>query len=241
MFAFNGGGGNPSLAALGTDAVYRLRGGRTTPRSRRAVRSVASARIGARTVSASARRLSTSTILARGGIALGVLVSISSVPASAQDATWLSTPGSNNYNTGTNWNPTTSANGPTGTALFGQSGTTSLAITSTAVVGGWTFNPGASNYTFTNNNELLFVNEGIVINGGSATINNIDTGMVIFSGLSKAGSATINNTTNGLIDFLPGSSADKATINNAGSLDFDDRAVGGAGRYRDVGAKAGYD
>jgi hypothetical protein len=43
-------------------------------------------------------------------------------------------------------------------------------------IGGWTFNAGASNYTFNipaSGAFVQFLGAGIVINGGSATITNI--------------------------------------------------------------------
>ena len=59
-------------------------------------------------------------------LAITALVAVTAfVPgaARAQDATWLATPASGDYNTATNWNPTTV---PTGTAFFGTSSTTAL-------------------------------------------------------------------------------------------------------------------
>jgi hypothetical protein len=88
------------------------------------------------------------------------------LPAAAQDATWLQNPGSGDFNTAANWSPATV---PTGTAFFGTSNTTALSFSADTTIGGWTFNAGASNYTFTNIGTLIFTGAGIVINGGSAT------------------------------------------------------------------------
>lgn len=73
------------------------------------------------------------------------------MPAHAQDATWLPNPGSNNFNTASNWTPATV---PTGTAFFGTSNTTSIAFQSftTTSVGTLQFNPGAPAYSFTTEN-----------------------------------------------------------------------------------------
>lgn len=74
-------------------------------------------------------------------------VILPSGPTWAQSATWLANPGSADYDTGSNWNPATV---PTDTATFGTSATSSLTFSSPIDdVGGWTFNAGASNYTFT--------------------------------------------------------------------------------------------
>ena len=120
------------------------------------------------------------------------LFAASTVSAHAQDATWSSIPGqlaSGVYNINTNWTPATV---PTGTAFFGASNSTTLKfLPPGATVGGWTFDTGASAYTFIANVPLLFNGAGIIINGGSATINNSST--LNFNNTSMAGSATINN------------------------------------------------
>lgn len=50
-------------------------------------------------------------------------VMTATLPAAAQDATWLTNPGSGNFNAAVNWTPT---GVPVGTAFFGTSSTTSL-------------------------------------------------------------------------------------------------------------------
>jgi hypothetical protein len=97
---------------------------------------------------------------------------LAAMPAQAQDATWQLNPGTANYNTAANWTPATV---PTGTAFFGATNVPNLTFSSVATgVGGWTFNAGAPAYTFTlAANALLFNGAGIVINAGSATINNL--------------------------------------------------------------------
>ena len=114
----------------------------------------------------------------------------------AQDATWLNTPVLPFFNDFANWDTGVV---PTGTAFFGQSSSTFLFMTAPSTsIGGWTFNSGASDYTFVSNQSLIFTGPGIVINGGSATIAN--TGTLEFFGTSTAGSATINN--NGYPEFF---------------------------------------
>jgi autotransporter-associated beta strand protein len=142
--------------------------------------------------------------------------------AHAQDATWLASPGSSDFNTSTNWSPATV---PTGTAFFGTSNTTGLTISANTTLGGFTFNAGASNYTFTNSNfsnVLNFNGAGIVINGGSATINNNGAfGSLQFLNSSTAGAATINNgPSNATLAFKDTSTAGTATINNEATTDF---------------------
>ncbi|WP_145984420.1 autotransporter outer membrane beta-barrel domain-containing protein [Bradyrhizobium nitroreducens] len=133
----------------------------------------------------------------------------------ASNGTWLTSPGSGDYGTASNWD---GGFVPVGTASFGTSDTTGLAISSVSV-GGWTFNAGASNYTFDVSGPLNFTGTGITVNGGSVTINYaIGAALITFSGSSTAGSATINNS--GSLWFTQGSTAGSATINNNGELVF---------------------
>ena len=120
--------------------------------------------------------------------------------------TW---PESGNFNSAANWSP---AAVPTGTASFGNSNITDLSFLSPTTIGGWTFNTGASAYTFTNNQPLQFNGAGIVINGGSATISNNSGGIIDFFGSSTAGNATITNNT--ALRFNNTSTAGNATITN---------------------------
>src|SRR5690349_5481231 len=89
-------------------------------------------------------------------LASTALVGLAALPpgaALAQDATWLANPGTGDFNTAANWNP---AAVPTGTAFFGTSTTTNLSFSAaTTTIGGWTFNTGASAYTFTNSNKIV--------------------------------------------------------------------------------------
>jgi autotransporter-associated beta strand protein len=149
-------------------------------------------------------------------------------PAMGQDATWLSNPGSGAYTVGANWDTGTVPTRP-GIAFFGASNITSLSFPLVIVplnfVGGWTFNAGASAYTFTNNNIILsFDGAGIVITGGSATINN--NVQMIFNSSSTAGSATINNA--GFLSFDQQSTAGSAVIANRWYLTFHASSTAGS-------------
>jgi autotransporter-associated beta strand protein len=161
--------------------------------------------------------------------------------ARAQDATWLATPGSGDFNTAANWNP---AAVPTGTAFFGTSSVTGLSFSANSTFGGWTFNSGAPAYTFSNGSVTLsFTGAGIVIDGGSATISN--DGLLAFSHGSTAGSATIINTfgmlfhdgstagsasitSSGLVNFFESSTAGSSSITNSGTLIFNNSTTAGS-------------
>src|SRR5262245_16412885 len=71
---------------------------------------------------------------------------LAAMPARAQNATWLLSPGSGNFNTAANWTPATV---PTGTAIFDATNTTSIAFQAftTTSIGTLQFNPGAPAYS----------------------------------------------------------------------------------------------
>ncbi len=199
-----------------------------------------------------------------------VAIGIVSSSALAQDATWNVAPGSNDYNTPTNWTPTAAPIGPSGAASFGASGTTSLTFSTGTTVDTFQFNPGASAYTFGLNGHFLeFTGSGIVNNSsnaptinalgllqfdnaataGNAVINNTP-GSTTFTGFSTAGTATITNSGGGLLSFTDFSNAGSATITtNAGSLtQFSANSDGGnaqfvtnAGGIVDFSSTAGFD
>jgi autotransporter-associated beta strand protein len=151
-----------------------------------------------------------------------VATALCSAAARAQNATWLANPSTGDFNTAANWTPATV---PTGTASFGTSTVTNLSLSTDTTISGWTFNAGASNYTFTNGHSLQFIGGGIEANGGSATITN--NFVVQFNGSSTAGSTTITNN-HGVI-FNNTSTAGSAIINNSfgGELAFDDTSTAG--------------
>jgi hypothetical protein len=166
---------------------------------------------------------------------------LAALPAAAQDATWLANPGSGNFNDAANWTPATV---PGGTAFFGTSSVTALSFSASATFGGFTFNSGASAYNFNNTQNININGAGIVINGGSVSIDN--NFIIFFQNSSTAGNATIINnffmemlnsstlgnanfiqSTNGLIQLFDSSSAGSATITNHGTLEFWTNATGG--------------
>ena len=150
------------------------------------------------------------------------LVAAAALPAVAQDATWLATPGTGDFNTGANWNTATV---PTGTAFFDASTITGLSFSANTTVGGFTFNAGASAYTFTNDRIVQFNGAGIVVSGGSAAITNNPFAQLTFANTSSAGSATIAN--NGTLIFVDTSTAGSAFISNNRDIFFADSSTAG--------------
>lgn len=145
--------------------------------------------------------------------------------ALAVDATWLLNPASGDYNSGSNWS--TGQEPVASIATFGTSNVTSISI-GIAVSDGWKFNAGASAYTFSNNLILQFFGSGIVINGGSATITNVNS--MTFQASSTAGSATIINDPGGLLSFENNSTAGSATITNNDLVIFKQTSTAGTAR-----------
>jgi len=64
-------------------------------------------------------------------------------PVAAQDATWLASPGTGDFNTNANWSPATV---PTGTASFGTSNTTTPTV-GDATLSGFTLNAASAALT----------------------------------------------------------------------------------------------
>ena len=154
-----------------------------------------------------------------------LLVVVFSGQASAQDATWLSTPATANFNTAGNWSP---AVVPTGTAFFGLSNSTTLSFSAlNTTIGGFTFNAGASSYNFSlgNNPTLTFTGAGIVVNGGAAAFAN--NGTLNFNNSSTAGLATITNIGTASLSFNDSSTAGFATITADGNFNFNDSSTAG--------------
>jgi autotransporter-associated beta strand protein len=167
---------------------------------------------------------------------VSALVDLPSDVTHAQDATWLPSPASNNFDAGSNWNTGTV---PTGTASFGTSNTTNLAFSTGTTIGGWTFNSGASSYTFNSAQTLTFNGAGIAINGGSAAITN--SGALNFNGSSTAGDASIttNNFSPASVTFSDSSTAGNANITSVhlSSLVFQGSSTAGSATiFNDVAA-----
>ncbi|MGH6770598.1 MAG: hypothetical protein ACRECO_16425, partial [Xanthobacteraceae bacterium] len=162
---------------------------------------------------ATARARSFSLLLASTALSALALAT----PAAAQDSTWLLNPATGDFNDPANW----TAGVPPGTAFFGQSNTTNLFFTLDTTLGGMTFNANAPNFMIGNLGQIVTLDgAGIVVNGGSVTIDNQDE--LNFANSATAGKATINNT--GFLTFSNSSKAGTATINNQFDLVFEDSA-----------------
>jgi autotransporter-associated beta strand protein len=144
--------------------------------------------------------------------------------AHAQDATWRTVPLTGTFNNPLNWTPVVV---PQGTASFGASTITGLTFLVPTTVGGFTFNAGASAYSFSVlvASSVEFTGAGIINNSSNApSFSMAPTSSLLFANNSSAGNATF---TTALVGILPGnltfqdtSTADAASINNNGNLSF---------------------
>jgi outer membrane autotransporter protein len=129
---------------------------------------------------------------------------------------WSASPGSNSWNTASNWVP---AVVPTGTAIFGASNTRSILFPPFTVtsIGTLQFNPGAPAYTFTTSAPLF---TPIRI-----------TGLGIVNDSSNPPTFIVGNAAD--LIFLNASTTGNAIIiTNAGGITaFEDSATGGTARF----------
>jgi outer membrane autotransporter protein len=176
-----------------------------------------------------------------GGKTLVVLLSATALTpwdAFGQNGTWLSSPGSSNINTGSNWSSGTL---PTGTATFGGSSISSLTVSNGFTIGAFQFNTGAPAYTFDIGTlRITFTGAGIVNNSSNAPTftllsPGLDSGQLVFngSGTSAGNAVIVNNGGNAgaTVRFLNGATAGSATISNtaAGSnTRFNNSSLGDA-------------
>ena len=158
------------------------------------------------------------------------------VAAHAQNADWLPTPSTSDFNTPTNWS---TGAVPTGTATFGTSTIMSLTFSQSTLVGA--LQVDAPGYSFTDSEPFgVFINgSGVVSTPDNApTINVNETAGFAFTGMSSAGHATINsgiangnpNGFDGGFVFFRGSSTAanaKITVFFASNIEFQDTSNAG--------------
>jgi autotransporter-associated beta strand protein len=150
-------------------------------------------------------------------LVLLVVVGLGTVAAHAQ-STWLTNPGSSDWNTATNWVPATV---PTnGTAIFDVSNTTTITFSALhSSVGTFQFNALAPTYSFILSNQTLAINgTGIFDQSSNSPSFSITNGTLAFSSpvASSAGDATIINNA-GLTVFAQAGTAGTAVITNNGA------------------------
>lgn len=155
--------------------------------------------------------------IAIAGIAVALVPWLAPDQAHAQNATWIGA--TSDYGTATNWTPNNVPDVPTETAIFGNTGQTSINVSATVAPAGFTFDAGAPSYAVSAvgaNTFILFFGAGISNNSGQ--VQNINatgsTNGLIFFGAASAGFATSYNLSNGSqINFFDTSSGGNARVN----------------------------
>jgi autotransporter-associated beta strand protein len=162
-----------------------------------------------------------------------LLILLTAVNTYAGSATWNLNPGSNNWNTATNWTPATVPNSTTDAATFGASNTTSVLTSNDVDLASIVFTVGAPSYTIDTGRLILtFWGEGVRDDSG---VPQRFTGNFIFNGNSSAGDGGFSNASvvfndnstaaNGIFTTMAGghvafydtASAGNATFNISGS------------------------
>lgn len=113
----------------------------------------------------------------------------------AGSATWRMDPVSNDWNNAADWLPNTVPNGPSDTATFDVSNTTTVSVANGIIeVADIVFNPGASAFTITDDSrtgmQLTVSGLGIINNSGILQNFTFENGTVFFTGAATAGSGT---------------------------------------------------
>src|SRR5437870_2167362 len=157
----------------------------------------------------------------------------------AGSATWKASPATGDWNTATNWTPTTVPNGASDTATFATSSTTSVSLSANTEVNGIVFNAGASAFTITAVPTLTLTVSGAGITNNSGVTQNFVT------------ATDINGTQHGTIQFTNGATAGNGTritdsgpeaSDNPGGITqfFDSSSAGSAGIANTIGSGGGY-
>lgn len=178
---------------------------------------------------AQASRSYVSRMLCNGVFVLLVGVCIGAVAAHAQNATWLLSPTSGDFDTAANWSSATTV--PTGTATFGASNTTTITFSSPSTsIGTLQFNAGAPAYSFDLASQTLTITGTGIINNSSnqpafvinnATLAFDSSDTVTFAGLIS-GSGNVTQSGSGTTILTAANTFTGGTIVNAGTLQLGD-------------------
>lgn len=194
-----------------------------------------------------------------------LFLTLSAHPVMAQSATWLTDPGTGDWNTAGNWSTAvTFPNGPGDTATFDFTSVTAISLSADAEVDGIAFASGANAYTITapSNTTLTISGAGIVNSSGNTQNFAADTepgflyglGTISFYNTATAGDNTTftnrgstngeNADTNqyssyggGITQFFNASQAGSATFTNQGGSDTSS-AGGGTTIFHDSSSAA---
>ncbi len=156
--------------------------------------------------------------------------------AGGNSATWLTNPGSGDWNTAANWNPAVVPNGNFDTANFGTSNVTAISTSADTTVELAHFNMGASGFTITAGSATTFTLNQIGVQNLSGVVQNFATAV---DGIGDAGTIEFRNgaTTSSLTDFT--NNGGVASGSNAGTTHFFDDSNAGISVFIDYINKGG--
>src|SRR5436190_2779267 len=181
--------------------------------------------------------LATATRTARRLATVAVLLLLATNGTFAGSATWKTNPNSGNWNRVGNWIPQTIPNGPSDTATFAISTTSSVFLSANTTVDGISFDTGGDSFTFTvappsNSGFLALEFDGFGITNNSGSPQNFVTaanGTIVFKGQATADDASFTNTNNGAVQgrgedgatlFTEFSTAGNASFTNHGGVAY---------------------
>jgi autotransporter-associated beta strand protein len=155
------------------------------------------------------------------------LAAVLLLPSLAQAQTWT---GGTDYNAAGNWNPANVPDAPGEAAIFADTGTTSVSVTSAIAPQSWTFAANAQNFVITGANVTF--SAGLTNNAGAGQAISIANNMTGTT-LSQAAASTL--TLSGTNSFTT-TSVSAGTLVNNGSLTS---AVSNAGTFINNGTITG--
>ena len=173
------------------------------------------------------------------GLLAAIVLSLSGHTSQAGSATWKTSPGSGDWNTASNWTPSTIPNSSSDTATFGVSNTTDVALSASTEVSGIVFDAGANAFTITASpTEVFLTISGVGITNNSGITQKFllaaassFTGILRFMNSATAGNMTLFSN-DGFMIFLGNSSAGNGTFINSGGVAKND--FGGSTRFLDT-------
>lgn len=149
-----------------------------------------------------------------------VLLALLGASTAVQAQTWLASPGSNDWNTGSNWDTTSVPNGTSASATLGTSSVTAMGLSAGTTVGNLLFN-GSSSYLVTTNGNLLdLAGTGINNTSGVSQTLRTNSGEMLFQNNAQVVGVLLQNSLNSIIQFQDTAAAGTATILNSGTLNF---------------------
>jgi len=170
-------------------------------------------------------------------------------PVASTSSTWLANPGSNNWNTGTNWAEGVAPTTSTQSAVFGSSSVTNVTLSSFVTLNGIQFSPGASPYTIgIGGNGMEFFGAGLVNNSTKTQTFLVGpNGDMNFFNSSTAGANTViavsggdgGEGSPGKLHFWDSSTAGSAILIANGGVDGGEGGLAGGGIYFEGSSSGG--